>query len=74
MVFSCVESNSSFKLFWSQISPEIRVFPRLFTHGEIYPPPHMGGQVQGDKALMGGLMRGHRPNGVDLTLIDYIIN
>ena len=22
------------------------------------PPPHMGGQVQGDKALMGGLMRG----------------
>ena len=27
-----------------------RVFPRPFTHG--------GGQVQGDKALMGGLMRG----------------
>ena len=35
---------------------------------------HMGGQVQGDKALMGGLMRGHRPYGGDLTLIDYIIN
>ena len=27
-------------------------------------PSHMGGQVQGDKALMGGLMRGgHRPYG-----------
>ena len=34
-----------------------RVFPRPFTHGGIC-PPHMGGQVQGDKALMGGLMRG----------------
>ena len=32
-------------------------------------PLHMGGQVQGDKVLMGGVrMRG------DLTLIDYIIN
>ena len=30
-----------------------RVFPRPFTHGGIC-PPHMGG----DKALMGGLMRG----------------
>ena len=39
-------------------------------------PLHMGGgQVKGDKALMGGLMRGgHRPYGGDLTLIDYIIN
>ena len=39
-------------------------------------PPHMGGgQVQGNKVLMGGLMRGgHRPYGGDLTLIDYIIN
>ena len=34
-----------------------RVFPRPFTHGGICPPPHMGGQVQGDEALMGGLMR-----------------
>ena len=34
-----------------------RVLPRPFTHGESA-PPHMGGQVQGDKALMGGLMRG----------------
>ena len=31
----------------------IRVFPRPFTHGGF-----MGGQVQGEKALMGGLMRG----------------
>ena len=30
-------------------------------------PPYGGEQMQGDKALMGGLMRG------DLTLIDYII-
>ena len=34
-----------------------RVFPRPFTHGRIC-LPHMGGQVQGDKALMGRLMRG----------------
>ena len=36
-----------------------RVFPRPFTHGGIC-LPHMGGggQVQGDKALMGGLMSG----------------
>ena len=34
-----------------------------------------GGQVQGDKVLMGGTHeRGHRPYGGDLTLIDYIIN
>ena len=35
----------------------------------------MGGQVQGDKALMGGLMRGDIDlMGGDLTVIDYIIN
>ena len=34
-----------------------------------------GGQVQGDKVLMGGTHEGrHRPYGGDLTLIDYIIN
>ena len=34
-----------------------------------------GGKVQGDKALMGGLMRGDIDLMVgDLTLIDYIIN
>ena len=47
----------------SKIRRNNRVFLRPFTHG--------GGQVQGDKALMGGdidLMEG------DLTLIDYIIN
>ena len=35
-----------------------------------------GGQVQGDKALIGGGTHegGHRPYGGDLTLIDYIIN
>ena len=34
-----------------------------------------GGQVQEDKALMGGTHEeGHRPYGGDLTLIDYIIN
>ena len=65
---------------WAIVST-YRVFPRPFTHGG-----DMGGQVQGDKALMGGthegglmrggLMRGgHRPyGGGDLTLIDYIIN
>ena len=50
-----------------------RVFPRPFTHRGIG-PPHMGGQVQGDKALMGGLMRGDIDLMGDLTLIDYIIN
>ena len=37
-----------------------RVFPRLFTHGGICPPPAllMGEQVWRDKALMRGLMRG----------------
>ena len=36
----------------------------------------MGGQVQGDKALMGGThVEGRRPyGGGELTLIDYIIN
>ena len=33
-----------------------------------------GGQVQGDKALMGRLMRGDIDLMGDLTLIDYIIN
>ena len=33
-----------------------------------------GGQVQGDKALMGGLMKGDIDLRGDLTLIDYIIN
>ena len=46
-----------------------RVFPRPFTH-------EGGGQVQGDKALMGwGLMRGEIDlMEADFTLIDYIIN
>ena len=39
-------------------------------------PPHMGGQVQVDKALMGRGTHegGHRPYGGHLHLIDYIIN
>ena len=46
-----------------------RVFPRPFTNGGFAPPPpHMGRQVQGDKALMGG----DRPyGGGDLIFIDY---
>ena len=53
-----------------------RVFPRLFTHGGINLTLIWGGgQVQGDKALMRGLMRGDIDLiGGDLTLIDYIIN
>ena len=53
-----------------------RVFPGPFTHGGICPPSIWErGQVQGDKALMGGTNEGgHRPYGGDLTLIDYIIN
>ena len=52
-----------------------RVFPWPFTHGGGgFVPPHMGGQVQGDKALMGTHEGGHRPYGGNLTLIDYIIN
>ena len=37
-----------------------RVFPRPFTHGGVV--PSYGGTSAGDKALMGGLMRG----GIDL--------
>ena len=44
-----------------------RVFPGSFTQGG-------GGQVKGDKALMGGLMRVDIDLMEDLTLIDYIIN
>ena len=50
-----------------------RVFPRPFTQGGIC-PPSMGGQVQGEKLLMGGLMRGDIDLMGDLTLMDYIIN
>ena len=40
-----------------------KVFPRRFTHGGDLSPP-CGGQVQGDKALMGGIHEGgHRPYG-----------
>ena len=46
---------------------------RLHMGADLY--PHMGGQVQGDKALIGGTHEGeHRPYGGDLTLIDYIAN
>ena len=53
-----------------------KVIPKLsgFSLGRL----HMGGfvpPVQGDKALMGGLMRGDTDlMGGDPTLIDYIIN
>ena len=42
-----------------------RVFPGLFTHWGICPPPsYGGGQVQGDKALIRGTHEGgHRPYG-----------
>ena len=37
----------------------VRVFPGPFTHGGgDLSSPHMGGTSAGDKALMGGLMRG----------------
>ena len=41
----------------AEITRILRVFPRPFTHG--------GGQVQGDKSLMGGEAHegGHRPYG-----------
>ena len=54
-----------------------RGFPKaIYTWGDLSPTPIWGGgQVQGDKALMGGTHEGgHRPYGGDLTLIDYIIN
>ena len=35
-----------------------RVFPRVFTHGGICSPHIWVGQVQGDKVLIRGLMRG----------------
>ena len=48
---------------------------RLHVGWGFVPPPYGGGQVHGDKVLMGGFMTGgHRPYGGDLTLIDYIIN
>ena len=36
-----------------------RVFPRTFKHGVGFVPPplYVGGEVQGDKVLMGGPMR-----------------
>ena len=38
-------------------------------------PPQFGGQVQRDKVLMGGLIRGGGKDIMgDLTLIDYVIN
>ena len=53
--------QNTFSLIWQSSSTLLdidrsRVFPRPFTHGGggICPPP----QVQGDKVLMGGLMRG----------------
>ena len=39
------------------MSTSSRVFPRPFTHRG-FVPPSMGGQVQGEKLLMGRLMRG----------------
>ena len=36
----------------------MRVFPRPFRNGGGNLSPHMGGQVQGDKVLTGGLLRG----------------
>ena len=36
----------------------LRVFPRLFTHGGICPPPHMGDKCRRTKRNWGGLMRG----------------
>ena len=39
-------------------TPVCRVFSWPFTHGGDLSPPMWRGQVQGDKALMGGLMRG----------------
>ena len=59
----------------SKFISHCRVFPRPFTHGGGICPPHMEGQVQGDKALMEGTHEGgHRPYGGGLTLTDYIIN
>ena len=41
-----------------------RVFPRPFTHERRRFVPHMGGQVPGDKTLMGRTHEGgHRPYG-----------
>ena len=52
------------------------VFSRPFRHGRFLPPYE--GQVHGDKALTGGLMRQDIDpmggGGLDITLIDYIIN
>ena len=66
-----------FKLFHSiapvylaVLLPHSRVFPRPFTHGGGICPPIW----EGDKVLMGGLMRGDIDLMGGLTLIDYIIN
>ena len=47
-----------------------------FSPGRLHMGGYGGGQVQGDKALIGGTHKGgHRPyGGEDLTLIDYTIN
>ena len=65
------ESTSTFKLITYNLGQNC-----CDTSGFSLGRLHMrGGQVQGDKALMGGTHEGgHRPYGGDLTLIDYIIN
>ena len=45
-----------------------------FGGGGGFVPSHMGGQVQRDKALKGGIMRGDIDLMGGLTLTDYIIN
>ena len=47
-----------------------RVFARLFTHGGICPPPHMGGGASagGQSVNEGTHEGGHRLYGGDLTL------
>ena len=50
------------------------VFPRPFRHGGFIPPYE--GEVHGDKALMGGLMRRDidpMGGGLDLTLVIQLL-
>ena len=62
------------------MSMEITLSASGFSLGRLhmggFVPSIWGGQVQGDKALIGGTHEGgHRPyGGGGLTLIDYIIN
>ena len=62
--FSFVEIRSHQVFFLQMLFRDTRVSLGRLHMGDLSPPHMGGGQVQGDKALMGG----HRPYGGDLII------